>query len=43
MRKLTIEEIEDNEAQAEIWRQEERERLWSEAFEKRLENSTEGL
>ena len=43
MRKLTIEEIEDEEAKAEIWRQHEREILWLQAFEKEPENATENL
>jgi hypothetical protein len=43
MRKLTIEEIEDEEAKAEIWRQQERETLWLEAFERESRNETENL
>jgi len=43
MRKLTIEEIEDEEAKAEIWRQDEREILWLQALEKESENATENL
>lgn len=43
MRKLTVEEIEDEEAKAEIWRQDERERLWLQAFEKESRNATEEL
>jgi hypothetical protein len=43
MRKLTIEEIEDEEAKAEICRQQEREILWLQAFEKESENATENL
>ena len=43
MRKLTIEEIEDVDAKAEIWRQQEREILWLQAFEKESENATENL
>ncbi len=42
MKKLTIEEIEDQEAKAEIWRQEEQERLSLKAFEKLLENPSKG-
>ena len=43
MRKLTIEEIEDEEAKAEICRQQEREILWLQAFEKESRNATENL
>jgi len=43
MRKLTIEEIEDQETKAEIWRQQEREILWLQALEKESENATENL
>ena len=43
MRKLTIEEIEDEDAKAEIWRQQEREILWLQAFEKESRNATENL
>jgi len=43
MRKLTIEEIEDEDAKAEIWRQDEREILWLQALEKESENATENL
>lgn len=43
MRKLTIEEIEDEDAKAEIWRQQEREILWLQAFENESRNVTENL
>lgn len=43
MRKLTIEEMEDEEAQAEIRRQEEREILWLQTLEKESENATENF
>ena len=43
MRKLTIEEIEDVDAKAEIWRQQEREILWLQAFENESRNATENL
>lgn len=43
MRKLTIEEIEDEDAKAEIWRQQERDILWLQALEKESENATENL
>jgi hypothetical protein len=43
MKKLTIEEIEDQEAKAEIWRQQEREILWLQTFETEPENATESL
>ena len=43
MRKLTIEEIEDEDAKAEIWRQQEREILWLQAFENESRNATENL
>jgi len=43
MRKLTIEEIEDEDAKAEMWRQDEREILWLQALEKESENATENL
>ena len=42
-RKLTIEEIEDEDAKAEIWRQQEREILWLQAFENESRNATENL
>lgn len=41
MRKLTIEEMEDHEAQSEVLRHEERERLSLQAFEKWLESANE--
>lgn len=43
MRKLTIEEMEDEEAQDEIRRQEEREILWLQTLEKESENATENF
>jgi len=41
MRKFTFEELEDQESQAEIWREDEKERLWLEAMAKESRSATE--
>jgi hypothetical protein len=43
MRKMTIEEMEEADAMADVWREQERERHWQEALENESNNVTESL
>ena len=43
MRKMTIGEMEEADAKADVWREQERERHWQEALENESNNVTESL